>query len=274
MTSITPSNTAPLPKTQVDRNSPVPYYFQLAGILEQQIVSQAWRPGDRMPSEPELCEHFGVSRSTVRQALERLEHAGLIARRKGYGTYVADTRRRSWLLQSAEGFFQDEVERLGSAVTSKVRKLDTGELPAWATEALELPEGSQGVTIERLRAVDGDVALYVVNHLPIRHEKAAQRLVDPNESLYRALAEEDGVTVAGARRVLQATEAGKQLARLLEVKPGTAVAFIESVSWDADMRPFDCYRAWVRTDRLKIDVQVTAPPAHLSPAAVQARGAT
>src|SRR5689334_8104936 len=180
---------ASLPSDEIDRSSPVPFYFQLAGILEHQIVSQAWSLGDRMPSEPELCEHFRVSRSTVRQALARLEHEGLVARRKGHGTYVMDARRRSWLLQSAEGFFQDEVDRLGSAVTSKVLRLETGELPAWASEALELPEGSEGVTIERLRAVDDLVALYVVNHLPIRFAKAAERLADPDESLYRALAE-------------------------------------------------------------------------------------
>jgi GntR family transcriptional regulator len=254
-----------LPGDEIDRSSPVPFYFQLAGILEHQIVSHAWAPGDRMPSEPELCDHFRVSRSTVRQALARLEHEGMVTRRKGHGTYIMDARRRSWLLQSAEGFFQDEVDRLGSAVTSKVLRLERGELPAWASEALELPAGSQGVTIERLRAVDGLVALYVVNHLPIRLAEAAERLADPDESLYQALAEVEGVWVSGARRVLEAVEAGKELARLLEVKPDAAIAFVESVSWDAEMRPFDCYHAWVRTDRMKIDVQVSAsalaPPA-------------
>jgi GntR family transcriptional regulator len=249
---------APLPSSEIDRGSPVPFYFQLAGILEQQIVSQIWSAGDRMPSEPELCDHFGVSRSTVRQALARLEHEGLVARRKGHGTYVMDARRPSSLLQSAEGLFQDEVDRLGSAVTSKVLRLETGELPAWASEALELPEGSDGVTIERLRSVDDLVAFYVVNHLPINLAKAVERLSDPNESLYRALADAEGVRVSGARRVLEAVDAGKKLARLLEVKPSAAIAFVESVSWDAEMRPFDCYRAWVRTDRMKIVVQVSA----------------
>src|SRR4051794_26524042 len=128
-----PPRLAPLPDNAIDRSSPVPFYFQLAGFLEHQIKSHAWAPRDRRPSEPELCDHFRVSRATVRQGLGRLQHEGLIARRKGHGTYVLDAHRHSWLLQSAEGFFQDEVDRLGSAVTSQVLRLEARELPAWAS---------------------------------------------------------------------------------------------------------------------------------------------
>ncbi|HKN46289.1 MAG TPA: GntR family transcriptional regulator, partial [Propionibacteriaceae bacterium] len=70
----------------IDRDSPVPYYFQLAELLEHEIVEGRWKSGDRLQSEPELCTRFGVSRTTVRQALARLEQQGLIRRHKGQGT--------------------------------------------------------------------------------------------------------------------------------------------------------------------------------------------
>jgi GntR family transcriptional regulator len=252
-----------LPQGDIDRESPVPFYFQLSELLEAEIVSGRWPARVRLPSEPDLCQHFGVSRTTVRQALARLEQEGLLVRRKGQGTFVRETRPRSWLLQSSEGFFQEEVERMGRTVSSRILRATRCPLPRWATDALNLPPGSDGATIERLRSVDGLVALYVVNHVPAHLAAAALAGDDPDESLYRRLRERDGVDVAGGRRSLEAVLAGTRLARLLELEPRAPVAFIESVSWDRTMRPFDCYRAWLRTDRMRIDIQVASSPALL-----------
>jgi len=239
----------------------VPFYFQLAELLEQEIVSGRWEPGARVPSEPELCEQFGLSRTTVRQALGRLEQRGLVDRLKGQGTFVQRVQPGLWLLQSSEGFFQDEVDRLGRTVTSQVLRAARGPLPAWACTALELPTRSAGATLERLRSVDGLVALYVVNHLVEAVAEAALAVANPNESLYRRLRERAGVVPHGGRRTVEAIAAEPWLAALLELKPGAPVAFIESVAWDADMRPFDCYRAWLRTDRTRIDIQAAGPAA-------------
>ncbi len=241
----------------IDRRSPLPFYFQLSEVLEREIGSGRLIPGERLPSEPALCARYGVSRTTVRQALARLERRGLISRRKGEGTYVRHDQPGLWLLQSCEGFFRDEVGRRGSAVTSKVVRAERGVLPAWASDALWLPRGADGTTLERLRSVDGVVAMYVVNHLPLDLAGAALTVADPNESLYARLRERTGVVPHGGRRTLEAIAAAEWLASLLDLVPGAPVTFIESVSWDAESRPFDCYRAWLRTDRIRIDIQVS-----------------
>ena len=155
-----------LPSTQIDRASPVPFYFQLAGLLEHEIVRLRWQPGDRLPSEAELCGRFELSRTTVRQALARLEQEGLVVRRKGFGTFVASASPRMWLLQSQEGFFQDEVTRMGRAVSSEILSRRGGRAPHWAADALGLPQGAEGVVMERLRSVDGKLALCVTDCLP------------------------------------------------------------------------------------------------------------
>ena len=118
-----------LPSASIDRGSPVPFYFQLAELLEHEIISGRWEPGLRLPSEHDFCRHFHVSRTTLRQALSRLEQEGLISRHKGRGTFVEGTRPRSWLLQSSGGFFEDEVARKGRRVTSRVRRAKRGVLP-------------------------------------------------------------------------------------------------------------------------------------------------
>ncbi|HEU5373718.1 MAG TPA: GntR family transcriptional regulator [Gaiellaceae bacterium] len=243
----------------IDRASPVPFYFQLAELLEQEIASGRWEAGARLPSEPELCEQYGLSRTTVRQALGRLEQRNLIERLKGQGTFVRRERSGMWLLQASEGFFQDEVDRLGRTVTSQVLQAKRGPLPDWACAALDLRPRARGATLERLRSVDGLVALYVVNHLAGHVADAALGVSNPNESLYRRLKERAGIAAHGGRRTLEAIAAEPRVAELLELEPGAPVAYIESVAWDEDLRPFDCYRAWLRTDRTRIDVQASGP---------------
>jgi len=245
-----------LPTTHIDRASPVPFYFQLAALLEQEIVRQRWQPGERLPSESELCTQFELSRTTVRQALARLEQEGLVVPRKGIGTFVASASPRMWLLQSQEGFFQDEVTRLGRAVSSEILSRRVGELPHWAADALGLPQGAEGVVMERLRSVDGKLALCVTDCLPVA-QAGVVLAMDGTQSLYERLREEHGLEVAGGRRLVEAVPASKQLARLLDAPVGMPLMFIESVSWDSQMRPFHSYRSWLRTDRMRVEIQVS-----------------
>jgi GntR family transcriptional regulator len=247
-----------LAPSTIDRESPVPFYFQLSELLEQEIVEGRWEPGFRLPSEPKICSQYGLSRTTIRQALARLEQEGLIVRRKGQGTFVAESRPRSWLLQSSAGFFEEEVERMGRVVTSVVlRTVVRGALPGWAAAALGLA-GAEGATLERVRSIDGHVAMYNVNHLPSGLAEVVLPLEDPNESLYARIKERGNVEAAGGRRVLEAVRAHERLAELLQVPIGSPLVFIESTTWDRNFRPFDCYQTWLRTDRMKIDVSVAS----------------
>lgn len=249
----------------IDRDSPVPFYFQLARLLEEEITEGRWQTGDRIASEHTICDQFDVSRSTVRQALLTLENQGLLRREKGRGTFVAETQAGSWLLQSPEGFFHEETDRRGRIVTSSLLRVKREPMPKWAAKALGLPEDSPGITVERIRNVDGEVALYVVNHLKAELDEALAPL-DEGGSLYELLEERAGLVVAGGRRQVEAVKAGVKLGELLEVESSAPLAFIESVSWDETGRPFDCFRAWLRTDRLRIDIDVVGRDALVGPA--------
>jgi GntR family transcriptional regulator len=240
---------------RIDRRSPVPFYFQLKQLIRDEIAGERWLPGERIPSENALCDHFSVSRTTVRQALAELESEGLLVKLKGRGTFVAEPRSSSWFLQSSHGF-HDEATRAGREVTSRVMRREVEPLPQWAALALDLPAGSTGVTLERLRSVDGELVMYVVSHLLEELADVVLGTELETGSLYGALKAQRGLEVAGGRRVVEAINARDELASLLEIEPGAAVLQVQAVSWDAGLRPFECYRAWHRSDRTTIEVQV------------------
>ena len=213
-------------------------------------------------SEPFLSEYFGVSRATVRQALHALEEQGLIHKEKGRGAFVNRTASGSWLLQWAGGLFDDELTRRGITVESTVIRAGVEPLPEWASDALQLGPEAPGVFLERLRRVDGEDALYVVNHLPQEYAVILPEIWKTSTaSLYWTLREQCGVEVAGSSRTLEAVCASPPLARRLGVPTRSPLVYIQSVTRDATGKPIDCYRAWLRTDRLRIAVETDTWPA-------------
>ncbi len=78
----------------IDRATPIPFYYQLQEILKEEIERGTWQPGDELPSEAELEQHFGVSRTVVRKALDVLESDGQISRSKGKRSVVTRAKAR------------------------------------------------------------------------------------------------------------------------------------------------------------------------------------
>jgi GntR family transcriptional regulator, N-acetylglucosamine utilization regulator len=79
-------------RDSINRDVPIPYYYQLEGLLREQVHAGRWEPGQQVPSEKQLCERYSVSRTTVRQAVGNLVQEGLLYHVKGKGTFV---RKRS-----------------------------------------------------------------------------------------------------------------------------------------------------------------------------------
>jgi GntR family transcriptional regulator len=241
----------------VDRSSPVPLYFQIYELLEQAIVSGGAKPGVRISAEPELARHFGVSRSVVRQALARLENGGLVSRHRGHGSFVADHHRRSWRLEGSAGFFEDELRRFGRRVLSHVMRCELTPLPMWASDALGVAPATSGVILERVRYVDGLLTLYDINYLPERLSAGVLGIAgDEQQSLYGMLERVYGLRVQTGTRVVNAVIAGEGFADILDVAPGAPLLVVDGVDFDANSNPFDCYRTWLRPDRMKLEVEV------------------
>jgi GntR family transcriptional regulator len=242
-------------KKSVDFDSNIPYYIQLIEALKTMIASSQWKPGDQIPSEPKLCESYGVSRTVVRQALREIELAGLIVRRKGKGTFVAEPKISESLAQKLTGFYQDMVERGHQPVT---QVLHQNVVPAAQKEAgfLGIEPGAPVIDIERLRFVEGEPIVLVHSYLP---HALCPPLADAdltNQSLYAFIEQFSGLVIAYGRRSIEAVGANEREARLLQVKIGSPLILLDSVSFLEDGTPIEYYHAVHRGDRSRFEVEL------------------
>jgi len=227
---------------KLDPEAPTPLYLQLKAAIEEQIQSGRLAPGEALPSERTFAEALGISRLTVRRALDELVAGGLLVRRQGSGTYVA--RRVEQPLSVLTGFSQDMRAR-GMEPGSRWMKREKGTATPLEALALSLPPGAPVVRLVRVRTADGT---------PMAVERAvvpARFLPDPQSvgnSLYAALRRRGHVPARALQR-LRAVALPEREASMLGQPPGAPALYIERVSYLEDGTPLEFTRSHYRGDR-------------------------
>jgi GntR family transcriptional regulator len=239
----------------IDYHSNIPYYVQLIGLMKKLIGEKVWRPGTKLPGEMDLCDEYGVSRTVVRQALRELEINGLVTRRKGKGTFVAEPKINESLAQRLTGFYQDMVERGLKPVT---RVLHQRVVPCDDKVAgyLQIQPGTQVIDISRLRSVE-DAPIQLVNsYIPYALCPKLANVDLTNRSLYEFLENECGLFISHGRRFIEAVAANEQETKLLQVERGAPMILLDSISYLEDGRPIEYYHALHRGDRTRFEVEL------------------
>lgn len=242
----------------IQRDSPVPYYEQLYGMLRARILDGSFAVDDRLPSELELCRDYGLSRATVRQTLSKLETDGYARRVARRGFFAAiPTPTSGWTVQ--EGFLESQVRSGRSGISTTVVAAGFVVPPAHVAQALQIG-AAETFALERVRSLAGRIGMFSTNWFPDevgRTIAAATDVLDGtgsvNETLRRA-----GYVTAGAQRIIHALRAPVDVARHLTVSTDAPVLRVQSLSWDAAGRRFDYYETWVLTDVIPLEVSVAA----------------
>lgn len=213
-------------------------YQQIADGLRQHAA--ALGPGAKLPSEPQLARDWGVSRFTVAKAVEQLVNEGLITRRQGSGTFVAEAplRRMPGYLLS----FTEAVQAAGHVATHRLLAFRPTE---WH-DNLPYPRGTQLVLLDRLRFVDGAavarhrsfLSAELVESLGLTEQIAAA----PDFSLYRFF-DDHGLSVESASERLVACLASAEDRKLLGLKDDAVVVSVARYSFAADGAPLDAVSA-------------------------------
>lgn len=239
----------------VDRASPIPLHVQVKQALKERILRRTLKPGDLVPGDLELCEQFGVSRTTVRQGLAELAHEGWVVRERGRGTFVAPPKLTERAVERLSGFFEDMVV-LGYPPVSQVLRQLARAADEQEAARLNLKPGATIVEIERLRFVEDEPVVLTTTYLPLALAPGLESADLTRRSLYEYLQTECGLTLARGRRTIEAVAADARQARLLRVRKGAPLVFLQSISYLADGRPIEFYTALHRGDRSRFEVEL------------------
>lgn len=211
----------------VDRTSPVPLYCQVAQAIETAITSGTLPPGTRLENELVLAERLGLSRPTMRRAMQDLVDKGLIVRRRGLGTRVVQPKvRRSLELTS----LYDDLLRDGQQPTTQVLSLAVEPAQDEVAAALFVTPGAAVLRIERLRSASGGPLALMTNYVP-------DGLIDPTirqletEGLY-GLFRAAGVTMHSASQTVGARNATTREANVLAERKGAALLTMKRIAYD------------------------------------------
>jgi GntR family transcriptional regulator len=216
----------------VDRTSPIPLYFQVAQALQRGIEEGKLPPGSRLDNELHLADHLGLSRPTMRKAMEYLVDQGLLIRRRGIGTIVVQPKVRRPLQLSS--LFED-LQTAGKRPSTRVLSLEVVPAPADVAQALHLDEATPVHRIVRLRSAERRPIALMTNYLP-----ADLPALGPEELTAAALEEAGlyalfrsaGIHLHAADQLVGARKAKSREAHLLDEPKGAALLTMQRVAYD------------------------------------------
>jgi len=235
--------------------SAVPLYYRLQQHLEKQISEGRLKLGGRFPSEAELIREYGVSRTTVRKAIQELERLELIEIRRGKGTYV----RSAKIIQELDGLtgFVEDMMALGFQPSAKVLETRIVDASEEVARQLQIPVGSPVNRIKRVRIADDVPISLDETYLPL---EVGRNIVKEDLRVYpifSLLEEKYDTVLLEAEYRLGAVPAGLEIARALGIRAKDAVLLIERTSYTVDRRPVDYEKLYYCGNRIGFLLRLT-----------------
>ena len=211
----------------IDRASPVPLYFQVAQHLERLIESGELVPGSRLENEVVLAERLGLSRPTMRQAIQHLVEKGLLVRKRGVGTQVVHPQvRREVKLTS----LYDDLSRTNQRPRTAVLALEPTPAPEEAAAALRVAPGTEVVYLERVRYAQDEPLAVLRNYLPSGVADLSTEALE-SHGLYEILRNAK-LRIHVATQTIGARRAVGREARLLNEPRGAPLLTITRTAYD------------------------------------------
>lgn len=248
----------------VDRKSGVPAFRQVAADLREKITAGRYSPGDRLPSEREMVETYGVSRPTIRDAVDMLRAEGLVTSEHGRGVFVrppASIQRiaRSRLSREARaknrGAFLADAATRGFTPSSSV-KIRFEEADARAAQHLAIDEGAEVTVRDRVMRADGLVVQLAVSRLP-RELTRGTAIEDVNTGPGGAYArlEDAGHRLGSFVEHVGARMPTPEEASLMQLAEGVPVVTVTRVAYGEDGTPLEMNDMILSADRYELSYE-------------------
>lgn len=238
---------------KLDQNSPVPLHAQIEENLRRLILKKEYKSGDKfLPKEVTMSKKLGVSRNTIRQAINKLVHEGLIERKKGVGTKVVSTkistRLDNWIS------FTKEMRNQGIEVVNYLVKITLTNVKDEVLEALRLSKNQKIWKLEKIRGSKEAKYLYSVSYFhPRVGITGDEDFVIP---LYEILEQKHDIIVATSKEKLRAVKANQLIGSMLEIDENVAILKRERLVTDIGNRPVEYNIVYYHTDYFTYDIDI------------------
>jgi GntR family transcriptional regulator len=236
----------------VQKDTPIPLYYQLAEQIRERIASGEFQPGDRIPSARDISEQSEISRMTVRQALGYLERQGHLVVRRGAGTFVA-APKLTYHAVSLLGFTQEMIEQ-GRQPTSRVLEQVAVRAPSPVAARLAIGLDQMVVKVARLRLSQNVPVLLETVYLPQESCPGLELADLRGVSLYGLLEERYQLRPKRSHQTLEATVANDYEAGLFDVPVGTPMLLVQGVTYGVGDQPIEYFKALFRGDRFQFEL--------------------
>lgn len=237
---------------KVDKDSPVPLYYQLKNIICELIENEEIKENETVPTERELCEYHGISRMTVNKAIASLVNEGLLYRERGKGTFVVKNKEKHQLQNLLS--FTEDMKRKGIVIDTKIisfhRKVPTKKMQ----QDLKLAKQQEVFEITRLRNVDGEPYAIEVAYIPtILCETLTAEMLE-NNSLYHILETNFDLKFDYGKQTIEPVLVNDYESELLQVKHKTLALMFSRLTYSKKGVPIEVTRSIYRSDRYKVEI--------------------
>jgi GntR family transcriptional regulator len=240
-----------LPPLELAADDRVPKYYRLKEALLE-IIGEV-PPGAVLPPERVLCETYGVSRTTVRQALGELLVEGRLYRLQGKGTFVARPKVVQTLALTS---YTQDMQARGLAPASRLLGADRAHADPEVAEMLELEPHSEVLRVERLRLADHEPMAVETLFVDAVRFPRLERQLSHTRSFYELLQNEYGIQLADGEETIESALASPADARLLSTEVGAPMLLLTRRTWDAQQRPVEFVRSLYRGDRYRFQTRL------------------
>jgi GntR family transcriptional regulator len=234
----------------------VPRHLQIQRVLRRRIEAGEWDSRRPIPTEMELLAEFGVSRTTIREALGALTREGLIVRHRGRGSFVRRRRQRPQAVTNLILGYQAQI---------KVIKVETIPAPAHIVGPLGVERGTPVTRLVRLEIVDGTPLAVVVNYM----RTSLGERIRPRDliriSLLEFLRDRLEMRLGAIHQSIEARLPDVETAGLLETDLTEPVLALRLIVTDVAGTSVELSEAFYRADRYRYEVETQLPPARQRP---------
>jgi len=235
----------------IDHKSPVPLHAQVEMLVREMIKAPEYQNKAFLPNETDLAKQLGISRNTVRQALNKLVYEGLLDRKKGVGTRVADrnvnTRAQNWLS------FSQEMKASGIEIINFDLKVSWVEADENTATFFDIPLGKKIFKLERLRGRAEYPFVYFISYFHPRIGLNEEE--DFSRPLYEILEKDHSVIVKLSKEEISAELAGKEIGKLLNVDTGSPILKRKRFVFDPGGRPVEYNLGFYRADSFTYTIE-------------------